>query len=161
MNLTERLAELQELLIGLGVAVAVLVVIAWLMGIAGSAERRGDGEPRASTAQAALQQTHMTRRHGQQTAQTRPRRRSPPCTSPPGAGKPMERVAQVEAVAGRGLAGDRYLLETGHWSGTDDCQVTLIVQEDLDEIERQSGVAIQNGEHRRNIVVRNLPPGGL
>ena len=69
----------------------------------------------------------------------------------------MERVDRVVAVAGRGLAGDRYFLERGHWSGTDGCEVTIIAQEDIDEIERRSSVQVQNGQHRRNIVTRNLP----
>jgi MOSC domain-containing protein YiiM len=73
------------------------------------------------------------------------------------AAQPMERVDRVVAVAGRGLAGDRYFLERGHWSGTDGCEVTIIAQEDIDEIERRSSVQVQNGQHRRNIVTRNLP----
>ena len=75
----------------------------------------------------------------------------------PSAGKPMERAQSVKAVAGRGLVGDRYFLANGHWTGTDDCEVTIIAQEDIDEIERRSVVRIQNGEHRRNMVIRNLP----
>ena len=31
----------------------------------------------------------------------------------------MQRVREVEALAGRGLAGDRYLLGTGYYSALD------------------------------------------
>ena len=74
----------------------------------------------------------------------------------PSAGEPMERVASVEAVAGRGLKGDRYFAETGRWSGTVDSEVTLIAQEDLDHMSARSDVHVQNGEHRRNIITRNI-----
>ncbi|HZJ50014.1 MAG TPA: hypothetical protein VFF07_03985 [Actinomycetota bacterium] len=37
-------------------------------------------------------------------------------------GEPMTRVAEVEAIAGRGLAGDRYLKRTGYWTGVDECR---------------------------------------
>lgn len=69
---------------------------------------------------------------------------------------PMRRVDQVEAVERRGLAGDRYLEGTGYYSGTDECQVTLIEGEGLDEITESFGVAVLNGEHRRNIVTRGV-----
>lgn len=73
-----------------------------------------------------------------------------------GGGRPMQRVAEVEAVAGRGLAGDRYAERTGYWTGTDECQVTLIEGEHLDEIEREAGIRVHGGEHRRNLVMRGV-----
>jgi MOSC domain-containing protein YiiM len=72
-----------------------------------------------------------------------------------GGGK-MEKVQEVEAVAAQGLKGDRYGSGTGYWTGIDECQVTLIQGEDLDEISRASGIQIRNGEHRRNIVTRGV-----
>lgn len=71
-------------------------------------------------------------------------------------GAAMQRVDQVEALAGRGLAGDRYCEKAGYWTGVDECQVTLIRAEDLDETSRRTGVRLQHGEHRRNFVVRGL-----
>ncbi|MGH2736272.1 MAG: MOSC domain-containing protein, partial [Actinomycetota bacterium] len=65
---------------------------------------------------------------------------------------PMRRVEEVEAIEGRGLAGDRYLEGTGYYSGSDECQVTLIEGEGLEEITETTGVAVLNGEHRRNLV---------
>jgi MOSC domain-containing protein YiiM len=73
------------------------------------------------------------------------------------AGADMRRVEQVEAVAGVGLAGDRYALDRGHWRRTDGCQVTLITEEDLRLAERRSALTFSAGEHRRNLVVRGVP----
>ena len=68
----------------------------------------------------------------------------------------MERVEEVRAVAG-GLEGDRYKEGTGYWTPYGDvCQVTLIEGEDLDEIERETGLKVRSGEHRRNIVTRGI-----
>lgn len=72
------------------------------------------------------------------------------------AGAPMQRVEAIEALAGRGLKGDRYCLGAGHWTELDECEVTLIAQEDLDEISSSTGLQIQDGQHRRNIVTRNI-----
>ena len=72
----------------------------------------------------------------------------------PAGGERMQRVSEVEAVAGKGLAGDRYAERTGYWSGQDECQVTLIEGEGLDEIAGE--VAVTDGQHRRNIVTRGI-----
>jgi MOSC domain-containing protein YiiM len=71
-------------------------------------------------------------------------------------GAPMESVEAVEAVAGGGLRGDRYSEHRGHWSPLDECQVTLVAAETLDEIETTFGVSVHAGEHRRNLVTRGL-----
>lgn len=71
-------------------------------------------------------------------------------------GEPMALVTEVEAIAGQGLAGDRYLMRTGYWTGTDECQVTLIEAEALDHIRSQTTVQISNGEHRRNVITRGI-----
>jgi len=69
---------------------------------------------------------------------------------------PMERVEEAGAVAG-GLEGDRYKEGTGYWTPYGDvCEVTLIEAEDLDEIERETGIRVKNGEHRRNIITRGV-----
>jgi MOSC domain-containing protein YiiM len=76
-------------------------------------------------------------------------------------GRPMQKVAQVEAVSGEGLMGDRYFLRTGYWTADDECQVTLIEGEALDQIRASSTVQVANGEHRRNIVTRGIDLEGL
>ncbi|MBW0000059.1 MAG: MOSC domain-containing protein [Verrucomicrobia bacterium] len=72
------------------------------------------------------------------------------------AGAGMQRVHEVEALAGRGLAGDRYLLGTGYYSGHNACQVTLIEAEALERMEAGFGVQVSQGEHRRNLVTRGI-----
>ena len=71
---------------------------------------------------------------------------------------PMKRVDQVEAVAGKGLLGDRYLLGTGYWSTSkyDLCQVTLIAAEDVEAVARETELEITAGQHRRNIITRGI-----
>jgi MOSC domain-containing protein YiiM len=69
---------------------------------------------------------------------------------------PMHRVDEVEAVAGQGLRGDRYMMQTGYWSGVDACQVTMISASAIDDIARETGLAIEAGQHRRNIIVRDM-----
>jgi MOSC domain-containing protein YiiM len=76
-------------------------------------------------------------------------------------GEPMTRVTEIEAIAGRGLAGDRYLQRTGYWTGVDECQVTLIAAEALEEIASSTSVAVAEGQHRRNIVTRGVDLVGL
>jgi MOSC domain-containing protein YiiM len=67
----------------------------------------------------------------------------------------MERVGEVAALEGCGFAGDRYCEGTGHWSRFGRaCEITFISAEDLDDIERETGVGVKNGEHRRNVVTR-------
>jgi hypothetical protein len=79
-----------------------------------------------------------------------------------GAGAPVERVGEVAAIEGCGLAGDRYCEGTGHWSRFGKvCQVTLIAAEDLDAIEKETGIRVRDGEHRLNVVLRGVNLGGL
>jgi MOSC domain-containing protein YiiM len=68
----------------------------------------------------------------------------------------MQRVGEVDAVAGGGFRGDRYMERTGYWTGVDECQATLIQAEMLEEIASDTGIAIGDGEHRRNIVTRGV-----
>ena len=85
--------------------------------------------------------------------------RSPPALEAifvaPRAGDPMQAVASARAQDS-GLAGDRYAEGAGHWLGPDACAVTLIRAEDVDRIQRRSGLSLSSGEHRRNLVVRGL-----
>ncbi len=68
----------------------------------------------------------------------------------------MQEVQEVEAVVDGGLRGDRYMKHTGYWSGTDECQVTLVEGETLDKISAESNVRVAHGEHRRNIITRGI-----
>lgn len=68
----------------------------------------------------------------------------------------MQSVDEIETVEGGGIKGDRYYEGTGFWTQYGDvCQITLIEGEHLDEIEAQ-GLAIKSGQHRRNIVTRDI-----
>jgi len=49
-------------------------------------------------------------------------------------GTDMQAVVEVEAIAGEGLLGDRYCQRSGHWTGIDKCEVTLMQAEDLEAI---------------------------
>ncbi len=74
----------------------------------------------------------------------------------------MQRVDEVSALGSSGLEGDRYKEGTGYWTPYGDvCQVTLIEAEELDEIEREDGLSVKNGEHRRNIITRGIRLEGL
>jgi MOSC domain-containing protein YiiM len=72
------------------------------------------------------------------------------------AGAEMHECDQAQALAGRGLAGDRYAEGGGFWRLTDGCQVTLIHGEHLGRAERRLGRALNAGQHRRNLVVTGL-----
>ncbi len=72
----------------------------------------------------------------------------------------MSERAEVEAVAGGGLRGDRYFCEneTGtfvRWSPDEDrvdgYDLTLIEREAIDAIERDADIELAPGEHRRNV----------
>ena len=71
-------------------------------------------------------------------------------------GAPMEPCEEVDAVEGRGLRGDRYLERSGYWTAVDECEVTLIEGEDLDEITTATELRVLHGEHRRNLVTRGI-----
>lgn len=70
--------------------------------------------------------------------------------------EPMAAVESVDAVAGRGLRGDRYFRGTGYYSGFDDCEVTFIEAEAVETIREEEGIDLGDGRHRRNIVVSGV-----
>ncbi len=72
---------------------------------------------------------------------------------------PMQALEQATLVAGRGIEGDRYFLETGTYSGIPgpDRQVTLIEAEMLDRVADDDGLPIAMEEHRRNLTVSGVP----
>jgi MOSC domain-containing protein YiiM len=77
-----------------------------------------------------------------------------------GAGAPMQSLAEVEAIAGGGLAGDRYLAGIGFYSSrpTDPGarEVTLFDGSALDWLETEHGIPLSPTEHRRNLTVRGV-----
>lgn len=152
MSFSDRFAELQELFIGSGVAIAVLVAVALLISTFRSPRPQGGSRQDPSAVHDAPVQSLISSPPGTQS-------RSPIVAAlyiTANAGLPMGRVEHAIAVAGRGLVGDRYYSDKGHWSGTDECEVTIITQERIDDIEERWGVKVQDGQHRRNIVTSNL-----
>ena len=75
-----------------------------------------------------------------------------------GAGEPMRSVDRVGAVAGVGLAGDRYALGTGRYSGDPkvDRDVTLIEAEEIEALAAGAGILLAPGETRRNVTTRGI-----
>lgn len=74
------------------------------------------------------------------------------------AAEPMRRVVEVEAVAGRGLAGDRYALGGGTWAQYPDLekQVTLIDRDDVAAVAAETGSTLTAGDTRRNLVTSGI-----
>ena len=74
---------------------------------------------------------------------------------------PMRPQPSIELVAGRGIAGDRYMLgtETGFYSEKPEegRQVTLFENEVLEAIKRDYGIDLAPEEHRRNITTIGVP----
>lgn len=68
----------------------------------------------------------------------------------------MTPADSAEAVAGKGLVGDRYHLGKGYWHPVESCQVTLISEHDLQQARKRLPILLENGEHRRNLVVSGL-----
>jgi MOSC domain-containing protein YiiM len=70
------------------------------------------------------------------------------------AAEPMRRVPSVEAVAGLGLAGDRYALGGGTWAQYPDLekQVTLIDRDDVAAVAAETSSDLRPGDTRRNVV---------
>ncbi len=85
-----------------------------------------------------------------------------------GAGEPMQSLDEVRAVPGRGLEGDRYFTESGHYSGRPSVggrEVTLIEREAVEHLDggivtslgEQLDIRLAAGETRRNIVTSGVP----
>lgn len=80
----------------------------------------------------------------------------------PDGGDPVEAVESAEAVAGRGLRGDRYFDAAGTFSDGDVDErgpgrdLTLIETEAVAAIERESDISLDPGEHRRNVETRGV-----
>lgn len=74
------------------------------------------------------------------------------------AAEPMRRVPSVEAIAGRGLAGDRYALGGGTWAQYPalEKQVTLIDRVAVTELSAEIGAEFGTGDTRRNLVTTDI-----
>jgi MOSC domain-containing protein YiiM len=74
------------------------------------------------------------------------------------AGEPLVPLDDVEAVAGVGLAGDRYASGEGTYSATSgpQRQVTLIESETLTAIRRDEGIELAAADTRRNLVTEGV-----
>ncbi len=81
------------------------------------------------------------------------------------AGKPMQRLSACEAFAGQGLAGDRYLKGAGYYSGRPLAdggrQITLLEAEELERLERETGIHLDPAENRRNVMTRSITVNDL
>jgi MOSC domain-containing protein YiiM len=74
------------------------------------------------------------------------------------AAEPMLRVPSVEAVAGLGLAGDRYALGGGTWAQYPDLekQVTLIDRDEVAAVATETASELTPGDTRRNVVTTGV-----
>ena len=80
-------------------------------------------------------------------------------TAPKTGGGPKPRDS-VEAVAGRGLRGDRYFKGDGIYNEQEELEpsdITLIEAEALDAAAEDYDVDFEPGAHRRNITTRGVP----
>ena len=74
-------------------------------------------------------------------------------------GENLQPLDRVEAVAGRGLTGDRYFLKEGTYSAKDgpDREVTLIEVEAIEGLAREHEITLQPFQTRRNLLTRGVP----
>jgi hypothetical protein len=73
----------------------------------------------------------------------------------PDAEAPLRRVEEVEAIAGSGLAGDRYADDRGTFGGARGYQLTLVAAEQLD------AVGLSWEDARRNVVTTGVDVNAL
>jgi MOSC domain-containing protein YiiM len=71
---------------------------------------------------------------------------------------PVISLGEIQAIAGKGLEGDRYYLKTGTYSKTPGTgrQVTLIEIEAMEALRREYGIDIDAAQARRNILTRGV-----
>ena len=74
-------------------------------------------------------------------------------------GKDLQAIDKAEAVAGRGLIGDRYYVKEGTFSAKDgpDREVTLIEAEALEGLAREYQITLEPSQTRRNLLTRGVP----
>jgi len=66
----------------------------------------------------------------------------------------MQPVDQVEAVAGRGLSGDRFFRQVG--IGNPRQEVTLIESESLEALMHESNIELKPSQSRRNLLTQGI-----
>jgi MOSC domain-containing protein YiiM len=73
--------------------------------------------------------------------------------------EPLESLPEVEALAGRGLAGDRYCAKDGTFSAKDgpDREITLIESEALAGLASDYGISLTPAQARRNLLTQGVP----
>lgn len=71
---------------------------------------------------------------------------------------PMQQHREVDAVAGKGLEGDRYFLGPGASFESLDVsrEITLIESEAIEAL-HEKGIALEPGDARRNVVTQGVP----
>jgi MOSC domain-containing protein YiiM len=75
-----------------------------------------------------------------------------------GAKEPMRAIAEVRALPGVGLEGDRYALGQGTFSKPEPShELTLIEAEAIEAISRDCTIQLAPGDARRNLVTRDVP----
>jgi len=75
----------------------------------------------------------------------------------PAAKGPTHTVAEVAAIPGVGLEGDRYALKQGTFFKPEpDFELTLIEAEAIEALKRDYSVELAAGESRRNLVTRGV-----
>ena len=81
----------------------------------------------------------------------------------PAAEARCEAVETAEAVAGRGLRGDRYFDGRGTFGspGATGHELTLIEAEAIEALAAESGIALDPGDARRNVVTRGVDLNAL
>lgn len=71
-------------------------------------------------------------------------------------GAMMQACQTATAIEQQGLTGDRYCTGQGYWHRVESCQVTLISEYDLKQAQKRQTVTLNNGEHRRNLVISGI-----
>jgi MOSC domain-containing protein YiiM len=81
----------------------------------------------------------------------------------PTATEKLVSVREVQAVAGEGLVGDRYIKKAGTFSNKPGGgrQITLIELESVEALKRDLKIELEPAQTRRNIVTRDVPVNHL
>src|SRR5258707_1324597 len=71
----------------------------------------------------------------------------------------LQRVDQAEAVAEKGLVGDRYFNQEGSLGKlvSQEREITLIESEAIDALARETEITLNPGQARRNLLTRGVP----
>jgi MOSC domain-containing protein YiiM len=79
------------------------------------------------------------------------------------AGTLPQHVEKVRTTSGKGIEGDRYAAGAGTWSERPGGgrHLTLIAQEDLDAVARETGIRLSPAESRRNVLTTGAPLNDL